>query len=459
MRYSASGTNDLMPWQKAAKIGGSIPENPEPGTPRKYGVDAWVEVVGTEPIRVSGTWLSELPEVARRTYLKELGLPIKKGLVYRNNGGDMVPVSDVKIVDVYEGWCTLMVRLADGTSPKMNIHQMHFAEMNTGAADKSLQENDEQKQRPGQKRPQKSGGKVEGMPLDFIVFDIEATGINCQSDEICEIAALKVRDGDVVDTFEQFVYIDGDMPRAAKAVNHISKEMLEDAPHMTAALSAFLGFIGTDAILVGHNINAYDLPFIERVSGLCGLEFTYSRAVDILPLARRAWPNRGTYSMDSLRTTLELDADGAHRALKDCQDELDVYMAIRGDVAAGKASIAEKKRASAGSHAAFSSKWQRRKAKEFTTDITEFDHGHPIFGKFVVISGNITGHSYDDCMQRVKDLGGEPQDNVTRKTNYLVVGEDHGNGKLAKAEEYMAAGQDIRIIGGDEFLGLVGWEI
>ena len=92
-------------------------------------------------------------------------------------------------------------------------------------------------------------------------------------------------------------------------------------------------------------------------------------------------------------------------------------------------------------------------------DITEFDHGHPIFGKFVVISGNITGHSYDDCMQRVKDLGGEPQDNVTRKTNYLVVGEDHGNGKLAKAEEYMAAGQDIRIIGGDEFLGLVGWEI
>ena len=65
----------------------------------------------------------------------------------------------------------------------------------------------------------------------------------------------------------------------------------------------------------------------------------------------------------------------------------------------------------------------------------------------------------DPMIEQVWILGGEPQDNVTRKTNYLVVGEDHGNGKLAKAEEYMAAGQDIRIIGGDEFLGLVGWEI
>lgn len=170
------------------------------------------------------------------------------------------------------------------------------------------------------------------MPLDFFVVDLETTSQYPNSTQICEIAALRVEDGkETEDYFSTLVRIDGPMPEETTAKNNITDEMLATAPSVSEALQAFIDFIGEDAVLVGHNIIGFDYKVLERVARKCGLELHCSATIDTLKLAKTAWPKRGRngYSLDSLRETLGLEEEGGHRALKDCEDTLDVYMAIR----------------------------------------------------------------------------------------------------------------------------------
>lgn len=168
------------------------------------------------------------------------------------------------------------------------------------------------------------------MPLDFFVVDLETTGIDSNRAQICEIAAIRVEDGEETeDSFSTLVHIDGHMPKGATNKNHITDEMLATAPSVSEAMQAFIDFIGDDAVLVGHNIDNFDYRVLKRVATECGLDLRCSATVDTLKLAKKAWPKRDSYSMDSLRETLGLEEENAHRALKDCEDTLEIYMAIR----------------------------------------------------------------------------------------------------------------------------------
>lgn len=75
---------------------------------------------------------------------------------------------------------------------------------------------------------------------DYVVFDIETTGLHPDSDQICEIAAIGVKDGLPQGTFSTLVAIEGSMPEAAGRVNGITDDMLKGAPAIGDALDAFL---------------------------------------------------------------------------------------------------------------------------------------------------------------------------------------------------------------------------
>lgn len=155
MLYSAMGSVELVDWNTAARRGGVKPENPKPGEFRTYGVSAWVKVED-EPVEISEKWASELPELARKALLKDLGLPVKKQLIYRFGNDAVANVEDFRIRSVWNGWCELELRLANGATPNLPIHSMYLAEMNKSPA--------------------------------YYVFDLETTGTDLQTAEICEIA-------------------------------------------------------------------------------------------------------------------------------------------------------------------------------------------------------------------------------------------------------------------------------
>ena len=352
-------------------------------------------------------------------------------------------MDDVVIRDVWDGWCGLVVTLEDGSARK--VHSMYFAEMNKGAAV------------DGPKSARAQSG-TEEYPLTFTVIDLETTSANWHNAEICEMAALRVVEGEEENRIELLVHIDGEMPAEAEMVHHISGDLIEDAKHMTGCLDDFLRFVGDDAVLVGHNIEKFDIPLLKRVAGQCGREFRYERSIDTLSLAKRVWPGLTSYKMDSLRTSLGLDFDDAHRALKDCRDEAALYLRLREDAMSGKASgkgrasktqSRRTPRSGTGSGRQYAS---HRKAREFVPSTSEFDSSHPLYLRNVVITGDLVYMSREDAMQRICDLGGTPQDNVTMKTNIVVVGEDPGKGKMGKAEDYRTRrGLPIEIVTAEEF--------
>lgn len=163
---------------------------------------------------------------------------------------------------------------------------------------------------------------MDGNRFDYAVFDIETTGLNPDADRICEIAAIGVMDGLPQETFSTLVNIGGGMPEAASKVNGITDGMLAGAPSIAEALDAFLAFIGEDAVLAGHNIVKFDIPFVQGAASRCGRALRYRAEVDTLEIARLLWPDTGSHSMDAYRKRLGIERSDAHRALADCYDEL-----------------------------------------------------------------------------------------------------------------------------------------
>lgn len=169
---------------------------------------------------------------------------------------------------------------------------------------------------------------------DYVVFDIETTGLHPDSDQICEIAAIGVKDGLPQGTFSTLVAIEGSMPEAAGRVNGITDDMLKGAPAIGDALDAFLDFIGDDAVLAGHNITSFDIPFMEAAAAKSGRASRVARyhlkecCCDTLMLARMMWPDASGHSMDCLRRVFGIERTDSHRALADCYDELAVFNAV-----------------------------------------------------------------------------------------------------------------------------------
>lgn len=80
---------------------------------------------------------------------------------------------------------------------------------------------------------------MEKSRFDYVVFDIETTGLNPKSDRICEIGAIGVRGGLPQETFSTLVSIGGKMPARATEINGITDEMLAGAPAIGEALDGF----------------------------------------------------------------------------------------------------------------------------------------------------------------------------------------------------------------------------
>lgn len=163
---------------------------------------------------------------------------------------------------------------------------------------------------------------------DYVVFDLETTGLSPTSDEIIEISAIKVRDHKPVEEFSTLVNPGRRIPYTATAINGITDQMVEDAPPLQEALERFLAFIGDD-ILAGHNIHTFDIHFLDN-----GISRTLGRTlsndyVDTLYLARNCLPQLSRHRLTDVAEHFHIRTEGAHRALNDCAMNQQCYEELR----------------------------------------------------------------------------------------------------------------------------------
>lgn len=153
---------------------------------------------------------------------------------------------------------------------------------------------------------------------DYVVFDLETTGLSPTEDEIIEISGLRVREHKVVEEFSTLVNSGMPIPYAASQVNGITDSMVQGAPDIGEALTHFFAFIDKD-LLVGHNIHTFDTNFIYdsamRHLGR-GLENDY---IDTLYMAKSCLPELRHHKLTDVAAHFEIATEGAHRALNDCR--------------------------------------------------------------------------------------------------------------------------------------------
>lgn len=81
------------------------------------------------------------------------------------------------------------------------------------------------------KNSRAKGRRLDGYYPEYVLFDIETTGLSPVYDEIIELSAVKVKDGNIIDTFDTLIRPDRKIPRSATAVNGITNDMVRMRRH------------------------------------------------------------------------------------------------------------------------------------------------------------------------------------------------------------------------------------
>ena len=177
----------------------------------------------------------------------------------------------------------------------------------------------------------KGGKHLNTYVKDYVVFDLETTGISVYKDEVVEISAVKVADGKVIDEFSTLVNPGMPIPPDASSVNGITDDMVEDAPKFEKALKDFLDFAGDD-VLVGHNIQSFDMKFICRDALKFYGKTVGNDFVDTLKIAQAYLPELRHHTLTDLACHYHIDAAGAHRALNDCRMNQKVFECLAKEI-------------------------------------------------------------------------------------------------------------------------------
>jgi len=296
------------------------------------------------------------------------------------------------------------------------------------------------------------------MPNIAIIVDLETTGLNSGWDQIIEIGAIKIDldSGEVQDQFQTFskpdetYAFDGEEDDQDSLENDdelnpirldpfiveltgITDEMLEGAPSNPEAVDAFLKF-AKDCPIWAYNAG-FDSKFINKYTA------EHRPFKDILPLAKRAFPELENYKLSTVAKHMNISTEGAHRSIADCLISKEVL--LKGI------------------------KFQIENPDIFhhgfkATDYKPKEEGL-FYGKSIVFTGALVTMTRDGAASHASQYGFKIGSSVSKKTDYLVVGVQDlstlaGHDKSTKhrkAEELIAEGHSIQIITEEKFLELI----
>ncbi|HET7686626.1 MAG TPA: polyribonucleotide nucleotidyltransferase, partial [Candidatus Limnocylindria bacterium] len=157
---------------------------------------------------------------------------------------------------------------------------------------------------------------------EFVVLDLETTSMKPDAGYIVDVAALRVRDGQVVDRFESLVNPGRSI--VGHQIHGISDQDVANAPTAAEVLPKLVEFIGS-APVVAHNV-AFDLPFVTRHLPI-DTRWEPAAVFDTLELAYQLYPDAGSYKLaDLVRFVFGRDHGAAHRAMPDAEATAELFI-------------------------------------------------------------------------------------------------------------------------------------
>ena len=318
----------------------------------------------------------------------------------------------------------------------------------------------------GENKKRKKGNHLKIFPKDFTVVDIETTGRDCTHEYMIEVAAIKVRDNEIVDTFSELIkpkvyYVLDDVRKEDSVVefngekivyisNYISEITgitnadLHHARTEKEVMVEFLKFIGDD-ILVGHNMLSFDSTFLyDSIETNLG-NILNNDLVDTLRLAQYIIKDIKNHKLDTLMSYFDITSDVRHRALADSKVTLKLLQKLKERVITSNMTLEEY------------SKNEEKKISPFL-DLPVCEY---FKNMNVCITGKLKIGKKEIVYEYIRSCGGIAQKGLTKKTDILILGdcskihnlrEDNLTGKHRKALKYIREGQSIEILSEEAFL-------
>lgn len=154
----------------------------------------------------------------------------------------------------------------------------------------------------------------------YVVFDTETTGFNAANgDQMIEIGAVKIKDGIIIDRFDEFINPKRHIPDRITELTEITDEMVSSADDEEAVTKRFLSWTG-DAPMVAHNAK-FDISFIEMAMKKYNLGEFNNTVIDTLELSRALDQGYARHSLSALvkRYNVPFDEESHHRADYDAE--------------------------------------------------------------------------------------------------------------------------------------------
>lgn len=249
----------------------------------------------------------------------------------------------------------------------------------------------------------------------YVVIDIETTGLSRKNDRIIEIAANLYKDGSLSDQFHTYVNPGFHIPNSITQLTGIRDSDVENSPSVQNVKKSFLQFI-RNYPLVGHNIAAFDIPFLCEQFGVKISNTKY----DTLALSKKAFPGLLSYKLSYLAQALHLSDLKHHRASNDILVNNELFLAcynpssfmeyLSDDASISKIPLDEKRQL-----------FSRVDIHSITpTDVNAIQNT-ALSGKLVCFTGELSIPRQQACQMAV-DAGAILKSSVSKKLDFLVVG-------------------------------------
>ncbi|MBM7543539.1 DNA polymerase-3 subunit alpha (Gram-positive type) [Weissella beninensis] len=152
---------------------------------------------------------------------------------------------------------------------------------------------------------------------EYVIFDVETTGLSAIYDKVIELSAVKVVKGNVVAEFEQFIDPGFHLSETTTKLTSITDSMVQGSKTEAEVFREFRQFYG-DAILVGHNVT-FDLGFMNTGYRRHNMAKIDNPVIDTLTLARFLYPDLRSYRLNTLAKKFGVVLEHHHRAIFDSE--------------------------------------------------------------------------------------------------------------------------------------------
>lgn len=311
------------------------------------------------------------------------------------------------------------------------------------------------------------------MSIDFVAIDFETA--NQKRASACSVGLTKVLNGKIYQSYYSLINPETSFNPFNIAIHGIDENMVKDSPNYSHVILEIKEFI-EDLPLVAHYA-PFDMGVIRDSNDRYSINNFSAKYFDSYYLAKQ-YMTSISYKLDYLSDLIGVSFNH-HNALDDSMAcaKLIIYLCNEHNYTSIDELLSNAHYKQMGtvinSEKSGFKKNITRSKKQAQSDIQAIidsidedalDKTHPFFKKHACFTGKLETMTRQSAMSLFAKIGGIPEKNVTKKVNYLVMGEQDfrivgtelKSSKILKAEKLLQSGQDIQLLTENDFLKMIG---